>query len=49
MRANDGRQKTMVREGDRRKSYDAERMEDISTRRNPDRCARVFILLLIVT
>ena len=30
---------TKVRAGDRRKTYDAERVEDISTRRQPDRQA----------
>lgn len=37
MRANDGRRKTIVRAGDRRAGYDAERLEDISSRRQPDR------------
>ena len=37
MRANDGRRKTIVRAGDRRGGYDAERLEDISSRRQPDR------------
>jgi len=37
MRANDNRRRTVVRAGDRRKTYDAERLEDISTRRQPDR------------
>jgi len=37
MRANDNRQRTVVRAGDRRKTYDAERLDDISSRRQPDR------------
>merc|ERR1712228_422847 len=37
MRANDNRRKTVVRAGDRRKTYDAERLDDISSRRQPDR------------
>ena len=37
MRVNDNRQRTVVRAGERRKAYDADRLEDISTGSNPDR------------
>lgn len=37
MRAHESRQRTVVRAGDRRKTYDADRLEDISTRSSPDR------------